>query len=112
MFSQRMLNVCAVVKSRKIADQSEPPYRTPADIFDLAVVYLGLGRDHHRPAGKLAVVKCQEEAATAVKFCFPFDTHGERATVEACKREKDRYDISQLTPCAEPSGAQGCHICG
>src|SRR6266566_3708898 len=96
----------AVVKTRQIADQPQSPNRAPTNVFHHAVIDLCLRSDHHRAAGELAVAKSQEQAAALVEILCAVDSHWEGASVKACESQKDRGLVADLSPCAEPSGAQ------
>src|SRR6266567_8252274 len=44
--SQRVLDMGAVIKARQIADQSQSPNRSPANVFHQAIIDFSFGSDH------------------------------------------------------------------
>src|SRR5260370_42607473 len=87
---QWVLDMRAVIQARQIADQSDSPNRTPANVFHQAVVDLGVGSNHHCAPSELAVVKSQEQAASVVEALRAVDSNRKRATVESSQSQNDR----------------------
>src|SRR5215470_19617361 len=67
---ERMLDVRAVVETRKHAQQAKAADRAPAYKLDEAVGGIGFGRDEHGATSVLAVVEGKEKAAAVVPDGF------------------------------------------
>src|ERR1700674_1558546 len=67
-FSQGMPDVRTVVKSWQVANESQPSDRPPADILHRTAVHFSMRRDHHCPAGVLAVIKSAKQTAPPDKI--------------------------------------------
>ena len=72
----------------------------------MAVVDLGLGSDHHRAAGELAVVKSQKQAGALIEALRSVDSHREGPAIEASQRQKNRRLVADFSPSAEAPRAQ------
>src|SRR3954463_953904 len=107
-----MLNVRAIVKARQVSDQSDAPDRTPANIFDQAVIGVGCGGDHHGAASELAVVEGEKKARPAVDIRLSIHFQGKRTTAKPRQANEDCGLITRLSPGAEPASAQGRYIGG
>src|ERR1700680_1818469 len=66
-FSQGMPDVRPVVKAGQMPNKSQPSDRPPADIFNQTAVHFRMRRDHHCPAGELAVIKSKKQTAPPVE---------------------------------------------
>ncbi len=109
---QRMVDMCAIVKSRKIANQPDAPDRPPADVLDLTVVHLGLGRNHHGAAGELAIVKSQKQAAPPVHSFFSIHAQRKWPALEASERNEDGRLVTEFTPARKTTGSQSSNVGG
>src|ERR1700724_37781 len=98
---QRMINVRAIIKSGQVSYQPQPPDRAPANVFDKTAIYLSLGSNHHRPAGKLAVVERKKKTATPVEFGFTFHPHRKRPPLQSSQTEKKENEESQFSVAAK-----------
>ena len=109
-FSQGMPDVRTVVKSGQIADKSQPSDRPPADILNQTAVHFSMRRDHHCPAGELAVIKSEKQTAPPVEIGLSVQANGEWPPLESCQPQKNRNDVPQLSPVMEAPSAQGGHV--
>ena len=100
-FGQRMMNVRTVIERRQITNQSQASDRPPTHIFDEAIVHLGVGRNHHGSAGKLAIAESQKQTGAAVDLSFAIDLQRERPAAEASQRNENGRLITKLSPPAE-----------
>src|SRR6266498_6077384 len=110
--SQRMLDVSAVIQAGQIADETQSPDRSPANVFHQPVPDFGLGRNHHRATSELAVVESDEQAWAVVKTLFALHSDWKWTAIEACEGEEDGCDISQFAPSAKAARAKRCDIRG
>src|ERR1700731_800285 len=109
-FSQAMPDVRTVVKSGQIADESQPSDRPPADIFNQTAVHFSMRRDHHGPAGELAVIKSEKQTAPPVEIRLSVHANRKWPPLQSCQPQKNRNDVSQLSPIMEASSTQGGHV--
>src|ERR1700746_1139833 len=96
-----MLDMCAVIESRQVADEGDAPNRSPADVIDQAVIGLGGGRNHHGAARVLAVVEGEEQTRSAINLSFSVSAQRKRAAAKTSQANKDGCLVSHLSPTAE-----------
>ena len=79
-------------------DQSEPPDRSPADVFDETVVGICVWRDHHVAAGEFAVVEGEKQGGVAVPFGCAGEAMRKRKMLERRKARKHAQNIAEFAP--------------
>src|SRR5258705_11308872 len=76
-----MFDVGAVVEFRQHAEQTQAADRSPADKFDEAIGWIGVGRYQHAAAGEFAVVEGEKQAAAGGPFFFVVGAQDEGAAL-------------------------------
>jgi predicted amidohydrolase len=98
---QGMVHVRAIVEHVQVSQQPEATDGPPKHILDQAVGGVRIGRNHHRAAGKLAVVESQEEARATLDLPIVIEAVGEGAPVKWHQAREDSKEISHMTPTLE-----------
>src|SRR5258705_6359798 len=91
-----MFDVGAVVEFRQHAEQAETADRSPADEFDEAIGWIGVGRYQHGAAGEFAVVEGEKQAATGVPFLFVVGAQDEGATLQLRYADENTDQIAEM----------------
>src|SRR5487761_471172 len=105
-----MLDVRAIKKRMKIAEQSDAPDWPPANIFDQTVARIGLRSDHHFAARKFAIAEGKKQAAAPVEFCSGIGSQRKRAPVKTCQTRQHAQKIAEFAPAFEAPICDFRHI--
>src|SRR5436305_629860 len=103
-FRQRMVDVRPIIQSRQVADQAGAADRSPADVFNQAIVDLGFGSDHHRTPGKFAVVETQKKTRPAIDVLRAINPQRKRPPHKSSKTDENGSLVSEFSPSAETPG--------
>src|SRR5580658_4327945 len=106
-----MLDMRPVEKRRQIPQQSQPPNRSPADIFEQAVVSSSVRRDHHLSAGEAAIVERQEKATPTVVLHLRIHAMWKRPPVQPGQAGKHTENVTSLAKFLEPPVGGSSNIC-
>src|SRR5580704_943905 len=110
--SERMLNVCPVIKLREHAYQTKPPDRPPAHELDVTVARIGIRRDHHRAARELAVVKREKQTAALIPIFVVIATRCKRPPIQLRHANKDAKQIAKMSERLESPIRKRPDVCG
>src|ERR1700733_5259651 len=105
-----MIDMGAIVQSRQLPDQTHAADGPPAHVLDQPIADFGLGGDHHRSAGKLAVIKRQEETRAPVDASLLVHANRKWTPPEPGERQENRRLITNLTPPTKAPRPQSCYV--
>ena len=107
-----MLDVSAVVVSRKHAEKAEAADGAPANEFDETVGGIGLWGDEHSAAGVFAVVESEKEAATFVPVCVTVAAQGEGGATQLDHAGENSEQIADSTERLEHAVRESGNVSG
>src|SRR5258708_949365 len=107
---QRMPSVRAIIKRSQVPNQSQSPNRSPPHVLNQSVIGDRVGRDHHRAARELAIVKRQKQAAPRIKLTPPLQSHRKRPPIKPRQTKKNGKQIPKLPQSLKPPVPQRRHI--
>ena len=102
--------MCAVVKFRQHAQESEATNGAPADEFDEAVGGIGVRSDQHGAAGVLAVVEGEKEAAALVPIFVIVAAQDEGAAAKLRYANENSEKVADRAEGLEATVGEGGYV--
>src|SRR6266436_3914376 len=107
-----MLDMSAVIKSWKCAQQAQPSDRAPAHKFNQSVTGIRVRRNKHRAARVFAVVERQKQRTSLVPIRIVIAAQREGAAVQLHNTNENAEQISQMAKRFERTVCESSNVGG